>query len=356
MAIAKKGPAPAAGAAPNFGDLGWYVAGGFKLPPGLWAMVFTVQMHLAKKADGTPVQGARPRLAVIAECTPIDKDGAHTGGAVQESIWGMGTKAHESWQPNPDTGKGLLPVANPNGNQPLNPSSGWGLMLKSLYDCGLPEGVFVNDLSALDGIWVRTENVPEPDEWKNIKDPVVQTGEAAVLAAAAGQPVQQQKKREPGHVTVVSEILEDGMPWSGGGGVPELTEEPAAPTAKAAKPAVAAKPATTAKPAVAGPKAMVKKPAKVEYVAPEGMPEELAELAEMVEAAATQVLELDANAKGCSRLILKTGVYNRIAAAHGDEHGEAAKANFFADGTEDALNLVLARLGYEFNGSKVVPA
>jgi hypothetical protein len=102
-----------------------------------------------------------------------------------------------------------------------------------MYDCGLPEGIFTNDLSVLDGIHVHTQNILEPEDRKGFGS---QTGEVA-------------EERRSGLVPVVTEIKEDGKPWEGTGGIPEAAATPAPVKAgpkAVVKPAVAAKPVVKA--------------------------------------------------------------------------------------------------------------
>jgi hypothetical protein len=330
MAVARRAapaPAPVAVASGvNFGDLDFY-AGGFTLPKGLYAMEHDVCMHAATKQDGTPL--GKARLGVMLTAHPIQEDGSPVLAAEPlQQFLSMGSKADQSFAPDPATGKSLVPIPGaPSTSAPK--STNWALYLKSLYDTGLPKGIFTNDITVLDGVWVRTDLVPEPEDRKNFAKS--QTGENA------DQP---EERRGSGQVPVVTEILEGGKPWEGGGGFLAETAPAAAPKAPLARPAAVA------------PKPAVARPAAAPVAAPAAAADD-----EAVQIAAsngiTEVLTVPANANGVSKLILRTSTFKAVTAAAGAEMAQAVLETYFA--SDDALNSVLGPLGYSVQGIAVKP-
>lgn len=299
-----------------FGEDGFYAGGGFDLPPGAYALEFNVQMYQPTKANGTP--GGAAFLCVMLNAHPFG------GGEVIQKPLSLGSKAHLSYTPSAD-GKGIDPIPGGPGGT-LNDITNWNLFRKSLRDCGMPEGTFVGDLSPIDGVWVRTNNVEEPESRKNMP---ARTGEAAETA----QP------RKPGKVPVVIEILDGGAPWEGGGGF-EL------PEVAAAAPAVAAK---------VGPKAVARVAPKA--AAPAPAVEEAGDAAsddDVLAAAQTAIsdhLGKPANANGCPRLALRTAVFQYLTKNQGDEMAQAVINTYF---TSDAtVNAVLGDLGYTCKAGQV---
>src|SRR5262245_60201131 len=182
--------AGAAAAAPvqvavNFGALEDYSAG-FGLPDGKYLFSdFSTLMWQPTKQDGSTTGNKGLYVRVTAE----PPEGAKSEEEKKQQHYSMGSKAHESYGPNPETGKGLVAVAGGKG-QKLNDSTNWHMLLNSLYDCGMPPGFFTNDFSVLDGIIVTVLNIPEPESRKKMGN---QTGE-----------VEQERKNRT--VPVVSEV------------------------------------------------------------------------------------------------------------------------------------------------------
>lgn len=324
-----KRPAPAA--APevegiNFGDIDNY-AGGFTLPEGQYALELDVRMHAGTKADGTP--SGPQRLGVMLTAHPL------AGGDPSSQFLSMGTNAHQSFAPNPTTGKGVVPVPGGPGANPNNKTN-WFLFLKSLYDCGLPKGIFTNDLTTIDGIWVQTQNIPEPEERKGFG--TAKTGEADA---------DKKDERKPGLVPIVSEILDNGKPWEGSGGFDFAPAAPAAVPVRKGPIAVA----SSARPAVAAPKVAPKRP--VAAAAPAPVVEAAAEGDEDVMTAAingaTAVLEK--NPAGVSKLLMRTGTFKAVNEAAGPDMAQAVIDTFF--GSDDDLNTVLGQLGYGVVGTTI---
>lgn len=294
------------GAPVDFGNLDMYTAGG-GLPEGdyIWSNL-TVQVYAAPAKEGGKSYAAR--LGVMVTMLPMD------GGEPREQFYGMGTKAHESFQPNPETGKGLIAV--PGGPaSTFNDSTKWAILLKSLADSGLPQGIFTNDVSVLEGMHVHMHNVPEPANWSTINSGLGEAGE----------------QRKAGTIAVVSEIKDDGKPWEGTGGVPEAKA--------AAKPNGKVAPVTKA----------AAKPAAKAAPAPEP------EANEDVEAAALAGIStvLEKNPKGCQKLILRTGTFKAVNTSAGGEMAQSVIDTYFADDT--SLNGLLGQAGFKLQGTAVLP-
>lgn len=302
----------------NFGSLGFY-SGGFTLPKGKYALEFNAIMHAPTKQDGSPA--GKPRLGVMVNAHPINADGTPVPNAEpMEQFFSMGSKADQSFAPDPTTGKGF--VAVPGGPaSAMNNKTNWFLFLKSLYDCSLPEGVLQNDFTVIDGVWVQTDLVPEPEDRKGFAKAA--TGEAA-----------EEERKGSGLVPVVVEILEGGKPWEGSGGFIEAVAAPA----KAPIGRIAPKAAAPAARAAAAP-----------------APEPAAATDDDVMSAAvngvTVVLESEPN--GTSKLKLRTGTFKAVSAAAGADVAQAVLDTYF--GSDDALNSVLGTLGFVVAGSSVKP-
>lgn len=336
----------AAAAAPvenrvSFGNLSMYVAGG-GLPEGDYALVFFVQMFQAQDKNG--VSKGPQRLGVMVDAYSLTDPAAE----VRKQFYSMGSSADKSFAPSAD-GKGLVPV--PGGPSSTFPNStNWAMLLNSMYDCGLPEGTFDNDLTVLDGVWVHITNVPEPEERKGFGG---RTGEAA-------------EERKPGNVAIVSEIKEDGKPWEGTGGIPEAPAAPAAaapkapvrgvarPTAAAPRPAPkAAAPAARPAPVAARRPAPAPAPAPVEEAAAELTEDDIATAAANAVAA---VLEMPANANGMTKVSLRVATFKAARGAKGEfeDLANAVLETYFS--SDENLNLVLGPMGYVSKGGAIAVA
>lgn len=303
MAIQRRAAAQAAPSGVSFGDLGFY-AGGFSLPEGDYALEFDVRMHANTKQDGTTGQQF---LGVMMHCHPL------TGGEAHEKFLSMGGKSDQSFAPDPTTGKGL--VAIPGGlGQNLSNKTNWALFLKSLYDCGLPQGIFTNDLTVLDGVHVHISNIPEPEERKSFAS---KTGE-----------VEDSKPRGVNLIPIVTEIKEDGKPWEGSGGIPSAQPVKRGAASKAVAPKRA--------------------------VAPPPPQETEGDGEEVMTAAINGITEvLEKNPNGTSKLMVRTGTFKAVSAAAGAEMAQAVSDQFF--GSDEALNSLLGQLGYVVAGMQVKP-
>lgn len=299
----------------SFGDMGMYTRGG-AVPEGdyIWKEV-NVQMY-QPQANKQGQQGPA-RLSVVLTLLPL------TGGEEIQQPYSMGTKAHESFQPNA-TGKGLVSV--PGGPaSTFNDSTNWAILLKSLRDSGLPEGIFTNDVSTLEGMHVHMANVPEPAERASFRS---QTGEVAA------------EQKKPGTILVVSEIKDDGKPWEGTGGIPEAEAPAPAPAKVAPKAAVAAAAKVKAKAAPV--------PAVVE--------EEAVEADEDLEAMALAAIStvLSKSPKGMSRIGLRSSSFKYLVDHHGPDTCQSVMDTYFS--TDAALDGLLGPAGFKLDKMNIVPA
>lgn len=292
----------------NFGDDLMYVAGG-GLPEGDYILFFDVRNHQAVKKDGQAAGPARLGVMVTAHPLPYDASEPKT------QFYSMGSNADKSFAPDADTGKSLIAIPGASGVT-LPDSTNWNIFRKSMYDCGLPVGIFTNSVEPLDGMHVHITNIPEPEERKGFGSS--KTGE-----------VEQEQKRK-GTIGIVTEIKEDGKPWEGSGGLPTTTAKTPAkalnkPTAAAPKKAAAPAPAT-----------------------------EVGD--DDVRNAAINAIAavLEAKPTGCAKLLLRTTCFKTIKDSQGDDMAQAVTAAFFEN--EANLGGLLGELGYKLNGQMVAAA
>ena len=305
----------AASQVPNFGDLGTYVQGG-GVPEGDYALEFNVQMYQGTNRDGTPSK-IPARLGVMITFHSLT-DAEKRGENAYTKFVSMGSEADKSWMPDPDTGKSIVPVPDGPGAG-LQNSTNWALFLKSFYECGLPVGVFTNDISVLDGVHVHLANYPEPEERKSFqKSKTAEGGE--------------DERRGSGTISVITEIKEDGKPWEGTGGIPDATAK--APAKGKAPVKAAAKPNGKVAPAPAASDAGEE---------------------DITTAAITGLSAvLENNAKGCPVLVLRTSAFAAIKKEQGQDMASAVKSEVFDKA--DVFSGLLGLLGYAIKGIQVVPA
>lgn len=324
-------PPVAAGGSVNFGDDNFY-SGGLGLPEGDYALGFHTQMFQPTKQTGQPV--GQPFLCVMLTAYPIDANGALIGEPSEHPL-GVGRKAHMSFVPSAD-GKGFDAV--PGGpSAGMNDMTNWSIFRKSMRDCGLPDGILANDLSVLDGIWVHTRNVPEPEGRRELRS---QTGEAALNAAG-------QEDNRTRMVPTVVEIKANGKPWEGTGGIPGEQAAPAAAAAPGRR--VAPKPAA---PAVAAGRRIA--PAAPVAPAANGHADEISH-EELMAAALdgmTDFLVKPANANGATKIALRAGSFTELTKKYGDDMATAVVETFFVD--DATLDTVINQLGYRVFGPKVI--
>lgn len=296
----------------NFGSLDFYTAGG-GLPEGDYVLFFTVQNYQAMKANNTPA--GPQRLGVMLEAYPLSNPVAD---AVKHQFYSMGSTADKSFAPNPDTGKSLVAIPGGPGGSSMNDSTNWAYLLKSLYDCGLPAGIFTNDLTVLDGIHAHVTPVPEPEERKGFQG--AQTGEAT------------NEPRKAQTIAIVTEIKDTGKPWEGTGGLPE------APAAAPVKPGVKALPKAVA-------------PVKAVVAAPVAAQADDSDVMTHAVNGISSVLE--SNPLGMTKLLLRTNTFKNLTASAGAPVANQVLATFFGD--DASLNAILGQLGYAVAGAAVKP-
>lgn len=232
---------------------------------------------------------------------------------VRQVPYGLGKSADLSWAPNPEDGKSIVPVEGGPGSK-LTEGTNWIILLKSLYDAGLPAGIFTDNVTPLIGTHVHMMNVPPPAERQGFGG--TQTGESS------GPP------KKPRDILIVSEIKDDGKPWEGTGGIPE--DKPKK---------------TLGKPA---PKLV--KPAAKKEPEPEPDGDDEAILTAAVNSISSV---LEKNPKGLPKLALRTQVFSATKKAEGDDMAQAVQ-NLMTDDTQ--VTSILEQLGYTVKGVQVVVA
>jgi hypothetical protein len=317
-------PPPPAGGSVSFGSEGFF-SGGLGLPEGNYAVSFATQMFQPTKADGTPSR-TPAFLAVMGTFYPIDAEGNPTGEPTEHPL-SCGSQAAESFVPSAD-GKGFDAV--PNGKaQGMWNLSAFGLFLDSMKNAGLPPGLITNSFDVLDGIWIHTQNIPEPEEKREFsKRARAKTGAAAMQGG-------QEDDSRTRTVTVVTEILEGGKPWEGTGGIPDAEAAPAAPKA-APK---------------AGPKAVARPVARAAAPAPQATATSDEDVANAALNACSEVLGAKPN--GLTKVALKTEAFGAAKKTYGDDVAQSVMSDYLQ--SDDTLKDILAELGYVIQGLMVKP-
>lgn len=298
----------------NIGDYK-QLTSGYTIPDGAYTCFFNVVMHAG---FGTNTRNLPPRLGLMMDAFPLDRPVEKA----YQAFFGFGKDAEKSFAPNPVTGKGLVRVPGGPGTMPYA-STNYGYFLKSLYDCGLPEGVLSNDFTVIDGSHLHLTSQPEPEERKGF---VNNTAEV-------------QEPRKDSKITVVTEILDGGKPWEGTGGMPVFDNSPKTAPKVAPKTAPAARaPAKTGPVAVAAP-------------APTTTDAEVDETVQTAAiTAASEVITQFPN--GTTKTLLKTRV--KTALASDPDLAAAVDATYLAD--DNGLTTLLGFLGYSLKGPMVVVA
>ena len=312
-----------------FGDMGFYTSGG-GIPPGVYALEFGVQNFQAVNAQGV-TRGAS-RLGVMIKAHSLS-DPSHIGETAHSQFYSMGSQADKSFAPSPD-GKGICPI--PGGPAAgLNISTNWAILLKSFYDCGLPSGVFSNNLAVLDGMWVQVIQVPEPEERKSF------------VSTAASAEVQGEPRRD-NKISVATAILDNGKPWEGTGGIPDAADFANGPVVSTTGMSNPAPPPQTSAAQVNRPIAAVSQPAQAPT--PANAPDS-ADVFSAAQSGATDVL--GKNLKGCNKLVLRTGTFTAVKNTYGDDMAQAVQDAYFT--SDDKLSMLIGALGYKLVGPDVKP-
>lgn len=311
-------------------------SGGAYIPDGNYCVFFDVLMHQGMDKNNQPKGPAR--LGVMGTFYPLANP-TEEGKLTQ--FYSMGSKADQSFAPNPETGKGIVPIPGAAGTN-LNDKTNWSMLHESLIQSGLPEGIFTNDISTIDGIFVHITNIDEP-------------AERAGFASATAEVAQEQRK--PGKVAVVTEILDGGSPWEGGGGLDAAVALLAA-TPASAKPG--ARP-VAARPVVARPVAVpAGRPAAARpvVVAPPVVEDAPVEADEAIHTAALNGVYAVLTAKplGLPRAALRTDTFSAVKKETKDEAmATAVIDSYFEPGREADLAALLAEMNFAVVGSMVKP-
>lgn len=325
----------------NFMDPGMYSAGSF-IPNGNYCVFHDVIIHQTE--DKTGKKGI-PRLGVMVSFYPF-------ANPVEEAkltqFYSLGTKAIDSFKPNPDTGKGIVAIPGTSGS--LNNGTNWYIYFNSLIQCGYPPSVGTNDVSVIDGTWVHINNEDEPAD---------RLGFQSATAEVTQEP------RKLGKIAVVTEILEGGAPWEGGGGLEGVADAHAAIKAAEAAalegrtaPRAAARPTPVAvRPPAGRPAPVAARPVAKPAPAPVAV-EEVAEIGqEVVDAATNSVFNvLMKNPTGIPRAALKVQTFAEVKKSTKDEAlATSVIDTYFEPGMEANLEHLLAELNHQLVGSQVKP-
>lgn len=328
----------------NLGDDALYSGGG-GFPEGNYALYFDLRNYQAVKQNGAAA--GPPRLGVM--ISAYDLSEANPSAAQpREQFYSFGSTADKSFQPTPD-GKALMRV--PGGPATtLQDSTNWAVLRQSMIDCDpMIQQVFQGDFSVLDGMWAHMSHIPEPEGRKSYK-------------AKTADDFQQSDR--PRTIVIVSEVMEGGKPWEGGGGVPDtaVSAAPAAPVAAAppARPAPAGRPAAPApRPAVAAPAARppAARPALAPRPAPAPPPPAAAAVSDedvMNAASGAASTVLGKFPGGLAKTLFRVNTFTEAQAAYGDATAQAVIEMYFAN--DDATNVLLGSLGYSIQGATIKPA
>jgi hypothetical protein len=316
----------------NFGDPSMYSGASF-IPDGDYCMTFDAVLHTAVDKN-TGVARGKARLGVMVNFYPLSN--LTEEGKLQQ-FYSMGSKAHESFAPNPETGKGFVPVPGAKGGS-FNDKTNWMMFLNSLWQSGMPVEVLSNDFSTIDGVWGHVTNVDEPAERASFKSNTAEI---------------QQEERKPGKVAVVSLILEGGAPWEGGGGFEAPAAAPpvqAPPVRPGPKPVTAAPAAVAPKP---GPRPVAAGPRPV-AAAPAPPPSNALAEQDLRSHAITGISDvLTKKPNGLPRLLLRNETVKYFDTNGASTTGAAVIAAYFEPSGADALQSLLGEMGYFVDGAQV---
>lgn len=278
----------------------------------LWSALDFVQFQPQKK-DGTIVGPSK--LAIRIQMDPVN--GYQEGEEPRPPVhYSLGSSAHLTYQPDPETGKGLVLV--PGGPAaPLYESTNAYILMKSLWDSGMPEDLG-DDLTLLEGIVVHITSIPEPEERKGFR-----------TSTSEVQPEQKERK-----IPVVMEIK--SAPWMEGA--------TPTPVKVATKPAPVTKPQTLAeRVASAAPKPKVNgKPATPPPPADDDN-----------KTAVTNAVAsfLETNPNGVKKAALRMACFRVLA---DNPARQDIMTEFFSD--DEALGGVLGEIGYKVEGDTIALA
>lgn len=289
-----------------------FVRGG-GIPAGQYCLMFqTALKYDMDKATGNAK--GDPKLGVTISAYLLSDPTAEP----KTHHYSMGRNAHKSFMPDP-TGVGIVPIAGAPSGQ-MYRDTAWDFFLNKFIEAGLPEDlVDGSTVTPYQGVWVNIFPVAEPASWSTMQA-------LGSTAEVGGKP------REPGTISVVTEILPKGAPWEGGGGLP-----------KTAIMAGSAKAVAPVKQAVA----------TVAAVAPPAGDDTEAELVAAARDAITKVLETTGNESGLPKTKCRMDAINFLTAEFDGDGVAAIVATVFDDAAK--YQQILAELGFKINGLRVVP-
>ena len=120
----------------NFGELSFYSGTTF-IPDGQYIAYHNVVMHQATDKTTGQNKGIA-RLGVMIDFYPLANP---TEENKIQQFYSMGTKAAESFAPNPETGKGIVRIpggGSKGGKGGMFEGTNWSLYLQSLYNSAMP--------------------------------------------------------------------------------------------------------------------------------------------------------------------------------------------------------------------------
>lgn len=277
----------------SIGKLSTY-SGSFGIPEGDYTLSFEFKLYKPEKSQYDSTLGC---------LVTFEKDGSDP----REHFYSFGRNAKEYFTVDPKSkGKRIIAVAGKEGGS-LNDNTSHAVLLKSMYNSGLPDDVYDDDVSVLDGVVVHIQSEDEPDSWKGLK------------AQSTGD--EEAKPRTPKKIPVVTEFI--SAPW-----IEEVK-------GKKADPKPAGKPAAKGKPE------------------PEPEEEESGDEAEVAELAMNLVADvLGENPDGMAKLKMRVALLPKAKKQHGDEKAQEIVAFLFSD--EDNLTAALDQLGYKLKAGNIV--
>lgn len=174
-----------------------FYSGGFLVPQGYYVITdMTVMLYRGHKGDQPEVLGCMVSFVPLTDPKEENK---------KSQFYGFGSQAHKSFMPNPQHGKGIVPIPGAPATG-FNESTNWNIFRKSFFDCNLPQGIVTDRVDPLEGTWVYLQHIPEPEERKSFN-----TNSTAEV---------QQTARADKKIAVIGQILDGGKPWEGTGGWP----------------------------------------------------------------------------------------------------------------------------------------
>lgn len=287
----------------SFGSLSSLVASGFSIPEGNYKLTFECKLWAPEKSNFPASLGVMVSFE--------DPDGEKEP---KEKFYSFGRKVHEAFMVDPKSGgKKIKEIPGKEGNFP--DGTKWSILLNSLYNAGLPEGHFVDDISVLDDLVGHVHEELEPEDWSKIQK---STGDAEA------------KPKQRGTIAVVTEFIDP--PWEKGG-------------KKKSKPPVKGK-AEPEEEEEEEDEKPVKKATK------KGAKSEEEELAETATELVKTVLE--ANEEGMAKIRFRAALVPLAKKALKDDEELVDALTDFLFSDDDNLIAILDQVGFELDGKNIV--